>query len=596
MAIEWTAWTRGSEPFVAPTAPTVPPKSAPRGRRHSETRPQPGPTALGARLRDRGLLTDDQLSAAIARQKKTERRLGQILVELGFVTPDAVLEALSQQLGVPTTRINAHTVQPDAIGTLPEKVARRHTAFPIQKVGTTLIVALASPKDLNALDDIRFAAGCEVQTVLALEDEILSALNRYYRDEWLLPDMPAETTDVVIDSPVDHFTIRDQAAERSAVSVLERVIARATADGASDIHFEPRQDDFRVRCRIDGTFRDLALFELALAPAVVARIKVLSNMDVAEHRLPQDGRFSVTIGDQRLDVRTSTYPTVHGEKAVLRLLDSSGLRLHLDRVGLSGSALGTLRELIHRPEGIVLITGPTGSGKTSTLYAALNELVATGKNIVTIEDPVEYAIPGVNQGQTNDKAGFTFAKGLRAVLRQDPDVIMVGEIRDTETLETAIEASLTGHLVLSTLHTNNAVATVARLVEMGLERYLLASSVLGIVAQRLVRKICRTCRSEVATPPALRAMFRDGDHQTFYRGAGCHDCRGTGFRGRIGIFELLRMTDEMRELILERAPDARVLDGARRNGLRTLREECLTLVSSGETTLEEVLRVTQERS
>ena len=341
MAIEWTAWTRASEPVAPPSTTSA--KSALRARPGVETRPQPGPTALGALLRDRGLLTDEQLSTAIGRQRKTGRRLGQILVELGFVTPEAVLEALSQQLGVPTARINAHTVQPDAVGTLPEKVARRHTAFPIQKVGSTLIVALASPKDLNALDDIRFAAGCEVQTVLALEDEIVSALNRYYRDEWLLPDVPAEATDVVIDSPVDHFTIRDQAAERSAVSVLERVIARATADGASDIHFEPRQDDFRVRCRIDGTFRDLALFELALAPAVVARIKVLSNMDVAEHRLPQDGRFSVTIGDQRLDVRTSTYPTVHGEKAVLRLLDSSGLRLQLDRVGLSGTALTTVR-------------------------------------------------------------------------------------------------------------------------------------------------------------------------------------------------------------------------------------------------------------
>ena len=546
----------------------------------------------------RGVLTHEQLTTAIARQKKTERRLGQILLELGFATPEILLEVLSQQLDVPTVRVNAHTVQPDAVGTLPEKVARRHTAFPLHKVGTTLVVALASPKDLNALDDIRFAAGCEVQTVLALEDEILSALNRYYRDEWLLPDMPGETGDtVVIDSPAAQIAaVRDQAAERSAVAVLERVIARATADGASDVHFEPRQDDLRIRCRIDGTFRDLALFELALAPAVVARIKVLSNMDVAEHRLPQDGRFSVTIRDQRLDVRTSTYPTVHGEKAVLRLLDSSGPRLNLDRIGLAGPALDCLRELIHRPEGIVLITGPTGSGKTSTLYAALADLVATGKNIVTIEDPVEYALPGVNQGQTNEKAGFTFAKGLRAVLRQDPDVIMVGEIRDSETLDTAIEASLTGHLVLSTLHTNSAVASVARLVEMGLERYLLASSVLGIVAQRLVRKICRTCRAEVATPAALRAMFRPGEHQSFFRGAGCHDCRGTGFRGRIGIFEMLRFTEELRDLVLERASDARLLEGARRGGMTTLREECLALVASGETTLEEVLRVTQERN
>lgn len=592
MAIEWN-WSRPSEPAVLTARASRP---SIRARRSGDARPQPGPTALGGMLRDRGLVTDEQLSTAIARQKKTGRRLGQILVELGFVPAEAVLEALSQQLGVPTVRVNAHTVQPDAISTLPEKVARRHTAFPMQKVGTTLIVALASPKDLNALDDIRFAAGCEVQTVLALEEEIISALNRYYRDEWLLPESPQEGADaVVIDSPVTQLPVRDQAAERSAVAVLERVIARATADGASDIHFEPRQNDLRVRCRIDGTFRDLAIFDLALSPAIVARIKVLSNMDVAEHRLPQDGRFSVTVGDLHLDVRTSTYPTVHGEKAVLRLLDSSGLRLHLDRIGFSGSSLVNLRELIHRPEGMVLITGPTGSGKTSTLYAALAELVSTGKNIVTIEDPVEYALPGVNQGQTNDKAGFTFAKGLRAVLRQDPDVIMVGEIRDSETLETAIEASLTGHLVLSTLHTNSAVATVARLAEMGLERYLLASSVLGIVAQRLVRRICATCRTQVATPGALRAMFRDGEHQTFFKGAGCHDCRGTGFRGRQGIFELLTMTEEMRELVLDRASDARILEAARRAGMTTLREECLALVASGVTTLEEVLRVTQER-
>jgi type II secretory ATPase GspE/PulE/Tfp pilus assembly ATPase PilB-like protein len=262
---------------------------------------------------------------------------------------------------------------------------------------------------------------------------------------------------------------------------------------------------------------------------------------------------------------------------------------------MSGTTLDTMRELIHRPEGIVLITGPTGSGKTSTLYASLSELVETGKNIVTIEDPVEYAIAGVNQGQTNDKAGFTFARGLRAALRQDPDVIMVGEIRDGETLGTAIEASLTGHLVLSTLHTNSAVATIARLVEMEMEPYLIASSVLGIVAQRLVRRICVTCRAEVQTAPALRAMFRAGGPQSFYRGAGCRDCRGTGFRGRIGIFEMLRMTEEISTLILEKAPDLRIFEAARRNGLTSLREECLSLVTKGETTLEEVLRVTQER-
>jgi type II secretory ATPase GspE/PulE/Tfp pilus assembly ATPase PilB-like protein len=331
-----------------------------------------------------------------------------------------------------------------------------------------------------------------------------------------------------------------------------------------------------------------------LAPALVARIKVLSGMDIAEHRLPQDGRFSATVGDQRLDLRSSTYPTVHGEKAVLRLLDSGRLRLQLDHAGLAGATLDMMRELIHRPEGILLITGPTGSGKTSTLYAALGELAQTGKNIVTIEDPVEFALPGVNQGQTNDKAGFTFAKGLRSILRQDPDVIMVGEIRDCETLEVAIEASLTGHLVLSTLHTNSAVATITRLFEMGLEPYLLASSVIGIVAQRLVRRICSTCRIEVQTPPTLRAMFRRGEPSSYFRGGGCHDCRGTGFRGRIGIFELLQMKHNISELVLTRAADLRFYEAARANGMVTLREECLALVARGDTTLEEVLRVTHD--
>ena len=551
--------------------------------------------ALGALLVERELLTEEQLEAAIARQQKTGRRLGHVVVELGFVTPEAVLATLGQQLNLPTARVNAYTVTQEAIAALPEKVARRHTAFPLQKIGTSLLVAIASPADLGTLDDLRFASGCDVKTVLALEDEIRTALDRYYRDEWLPIGQEETAGAVVLDAAASNLVARDEVAERSAVAILERVIARAATDGASDIHFEPRHDEFRVRFRVDGTFRDVAVLGKELSPAVVARIKVLSAMDIAEHRLPQDGRFSATIKDQRLDLRAATYPTVHGEKAVLRLLDSTGLRLQLDRVGLTGSTLETMRDLIARPEGMVLVTGPTGSGKTSTMYAALAELAQTGKNIVTIEDPVEFALPGVNQGQTNDKAGFTFAKGLRAVLRQDPDVIMVGEIRDTETLDTAVEASLTGHFVLSTLHTNNAVASIARLLEMGLEPYLFGASILGIVAQRLVRRICTTCRAEVATPHALRVMFRAGEQHSFFRGKGCDDCRGTGFRGRLGIFELLRVDDDIRGLVFDRAPDRPLVDAARKSGMRTLREECLALVSRGETTLEEVLRVTQER-
>jgi type IV pilus assembly protein PilB len=572
---------------------------SPRPSEHAPERraasPAPSPTWLGRLLVERELITEAQLASAVERQRRTGRRLGHVLVDLGCLTPEVVLEALSQQLGVPTVRVNAHTVQPEAIKALPEKVARRHCAFPLQKIGARLVVALASPKDLDALDDLRFASGCEINTVLALEDEIVAALDRYYRDE-LLPGAPDdEENAVVLDSAGSPLLMRDEAAERSAVSILERIVARAASDGASDIHVEPMAGEYRVRFRVDGTFRDAASLQPSPAVAVVARIKVLSGMDIAEHRLPQDGRFSATVAGRHLDLRSSTYPTVHGEKAVLRLLDSSALRLQLDLLGLQGPALETFRDMIHRPEGIVLITGPTGSGKTSTLYAALAECVETGKNIMTIEDPVEYGLRGVNQGQTNDKAGFTFAKGLRAMLRQDPDVIMVGEIRDSETMETAIEASLTGHLVLSTLHTNGAVATVSRLLEMGLEPYLLASSVLGIVAQRLVRRICNTCRVEVPTPPALRHLFRDGEPTSFYRGSGCKDCRGTGFRGRIGIYELLLMTNGIRELVLERAADARLFDAARQEGMSSLREECLKLVARGETTLEEVLRVTQEK-
>ena len=425
------------------------------------------------------------------------------------------------------------------------------------------MVALASPKDLSALDDLRFACGCEIQTVLALEDEIVRAIDRYYRDEWV-PGAPEEAPARSRSSRSrPSGSQRDEAAERSAVSMLERVIGRAAKEGASDIHFEPRQDDFRIRFRVDGTFRDVALLPMELAPALVARVKVLAGMDIAEHRLPQDGRFSASVEDRRLDLRSSTYPTVHGEKAVLRLLDNSGLRRRLDGIGMRGA----------RPRHDARADSPAGrhrphhrarpaAARPPRCTPRSRSWSRPARTSSPSRIPVEYALPGVNQGQTNEKAGFTFAKGLRAVLRQDPDVIMVGEIRDGETLGTAIEASLTGHLVLSTLHTNSAIATIARLVEMDLEPYLLASSVLGIVAQRLVRRICVTCRTEVQTAPALRAMFRAGGPQSFFRGMGCRDCRGTGFRGRIGIFEMLRMTPEINTLVLERAPDAKLFEAA----------------------------------
>jgi type II secretory ATPase GspE/PulE/Tfp pilus assembly ATPase PilB-like protein len=316
-------------------------------------------------------------------------------------------------------------------------------------------------------------------------------------------------------------------------------------------------------------------------------------MDIAERRLPQDGRLGVTIDGRHLDFRASTFPTIHGEKIVLRMLDQSSLKLELGNLGMRSPLLDDFREVIHRPEGLILITGPTGSGKSSTLYAALRELIDTGKNITTIENPVEYELAGINQGQTNEKAGFTFAKGLRAVLRQDPDIIMVGEIRDTETLATAVEASLTGHLVLSTLHTGSAISTITRLLDMGLEPYFVASALQAVVAQRLVRRICVPCRVEVPLPLGVRHLFGDEVPATLWRGAGCPDCRGSGFSGRIGIFEMLRVTDKIRDLILARSGEHALLKAALHDGLSPLRQRCLHRVREGETTLEEVVRVTQ---
>src|SRR3989475_1222185 len=570
--------------------------------------------ALGEVLLERQLITREQLTLAIEHQRSSpERRLGQVLLDLGFTTPDAVLGALSVQLGVPATRLNGFTVSQSAVQALPEKVARKHLAVPLQKIGTMLQVAIASPTDLAALDDLRFASGCQIQTFVALENEIVSALDRFYIEGTLETIPEDDSESVLIEAvPIERRDpsrpdrgrgrqkadqkseeVYDEATEQAAVHTVSRVLSRAAGAGASDIHLERTPDNLRVRFRVDGTFQDIGSISAAVAPAICARLKVLAGMDIAEHRLPQDGRLSVTIGSRRLDFRASTFPTIHGEKLVLRVPVQGALPLHLAVLGMRAPLIDDFREVIRKPEGLILITGPTGSGKTSTLYGALGELVESGKNITTIENPVEYELPGTNQGQINEKAGFTFAKGLRAVLRQDPDVIMVGEIRDTETLTTSIEASLTGHLVFSTLHTNSAIATITRLLDMGIEPYFLASGVQAIVAQRLVRRICAHCQTELPVPAGVRHLFGDEVPASLRRGAGCPECRGTGFSGRIGIFEMVRMNNDLRELVLTRASEQTLLQAARQNQMSTLREQCLARVREGMTTLEEVVRVTQ---
>jgi type IV pilus assembly protein PilB len=594
--------------------------------------PAPGSAALGEVLLERHLITPEQLRIAIDHQRTTNRRIGQVLIDLGFTNADAVLGALSLQLGVPATRLNGYTVSATAVQALPEKLARKHSAVPLQRVGQLLQIAIAVPNNLVALDDLRFASGCQIQTSVALEDEIDAAVNRFYGaaaaeaaavvDEPPVPVAPVarisrlarieNVAQLTMDrrdpaKPDRRYTppgrrqadrditeeIFTQSNEQTAVQAVDRILSSAASMGASDIHLERTPDSLRVRFRVDGTFSDITSIPSHVAPAICARLKVLSGMDIAEHRLPQDGRLTIPIGSRRLDFRASTYPTIHGEKLVLRVLDQSTLRLELGVLGMRSPLLEEFREIIRKPEGLILITGPTGSGKTSTLYAALGELVETGKNITTIENPVEYELAGTNQGQINEKAGFTFAKGLRAVLRQDPDVIMVGEIRDPDTLTTAIEASLTGHLVFSTLHTNSAIGTITRLLDMGIEPYFLASGVQAVVAQRLVRRICQHCQTELPVPSGVRHLFGDEVPASLRRGTGCPDCRGTGFAGRIGIYEMVRMTPALRELVLARASEHALLTCARQHRLSTLREQCLAQVREGLTTLEEVVRVTQ---
>ena len=568
--------------------------------------------ALGQLLRERDLITQEQLTIAVDQQRSSNRRLGQVLLDLGYTTPDALLGALTIQLGVPAARLNDFTINSKAVHVLPERIARKHNAVPLQRIGPMLQVAIARPNDLAALDDLRFAAGCQIQTFVALEHEIADALNRVYSiercddhdadDDSLIEPVLVERRETprgdrrqnrgrrkTDHAPAEEF---DEAAEQTAVRTVDRILNRAAAAGASDIHLERTPEMLRVRFRVDGTFNDVGGAPAALAPAICARLKVLAGMDIAEHRLPQDGRLTVMVGSRRLDLRASTFPTIHGEKIVLRVLDQSALKLELSALGMRPPLLDDFRELIRRPEGLILITGPTGSGKTSTLYAALSELVETGKNITTIENPVEYELPGTNQGQINEKAGFTFAKGLRAVLRQDPDVIMVGEIRDPDTLTTAIEASLTGHLVLSTLHTNSAVGSITRLLDMGIEPYFLAAGIHAIVAQRLVRRICAHCQTELPVPAGVAHLFGAHVPELLRRGAGCPECRGTGFAGRIAIYEMLRMTTEVREAVLARGAEHTILAAARQHQMTSLREQCIDRVREGVTTLEEVVRVT----
>ncbi len=551
---------------------------------------------LGQRLVEAGLINETQLQGALREQQKTREYLGRILIRLGYVSEEAVAAALSAQARVKYVDLGQYSPQPEALRLVPEKFAREHLLVALSYVGKVLVVAMANPLDIITIDELRRMSKGPVEVVGATQSEVLEALDRAYGSG------VGAAWNEVVEHSLRHVVGRrgaggaeaDVAQEPPVIRLVESLLTRGIQEGATDIHIEPEERLVRNRFRVDGVLRQGPDVPKELQMAVIARLKVMANLDIAENRLPQDGRIDFQFGGRQVDIRVSTFPTIRGENLVLRVLDRAKLVLGLEQLGFTPDHLTFFRRVLQSPNGIILVTGPTGSGKTTTLYSAMSYLNAEERNIITIEDPVEYEIQGVRQSQVNIKAGLTFANGLRHILRQDPDVIMVGEMRDDETVDVAIRAALTGHLVFSTLHTNDAAGAIPRLTDMGVAPFLLASAILLVVSQRLVRSICNSCKEEAEADPALLRRLGlqtdGGDQLKFYRGKGCDKCGHTGYRGRIGIFELLRVGPEMTPLILEKADSGSIQRAARAQGMRTMLEDGIRKALRGTTTLEEVAR------
>jgi type IV pilus assembly protein PilB len=547
------------------------------------------------------MVTREQLDKAIQTQHRSGGHLGRILVEQGALTEQNLAKVLSIQWGLPYVQLSTIEIDPDVVKAIPQHIAHRHKVLAIEKTKRKLKLAIADPLNVVALDDVRLVTGLELEQVVAAEEDIMAAINRYYTggidlDEAMRQAVTADI-DIAEDKGEDLSVqeLRTLTEEAPVVRLVNLVISQAISDGASDIHMEPHRRSVQVRYRVDGLLHDVMTPPKQLQAAIVSRLKIMANLDIAERRIPQDGRIHVVIENKEYDLRVSTLPTVFGEKVVMRILDQSSTRLGLNKLGFNTATLEVWEGMAAKPYGMILVSGPTGSGKTTTLYSTLYKINTTDKNILTVEDPVEYQLPRVNQVQVNPKAGLTFANGLRSFLRQDPDIIMVGEIRDKETAEIAIQASLTGHLVLSTIHTNDAPSATTRLVDMGVEPFLISSSILGVLAQRLARTICTNCREAYAPP--VEALHRlglkpeQGEEILFYRGKGCDRCKGSGYKGRYGIFELMPMSEAIRELVLKGASADQIRQQAVAEGMKTLADDGILKVLEGATTIDELLRV-----
>ncbi len=557
--------------------------------------------SLGTRLVEAGMITPDQLRQALRIQKDSGCSLGQALIRLKLVPEVDLVQATSRAYNIPAVDLVTYPIEDDAVLSISSEVATRHCALPLARRGRKLVVALTSPHNLVAMQDISFITGLEVEPVLAPESAIRDLIDRKYdvihpETEDLLMDVEDDIDVDAIEQQTEEPEAVDASAANEApiVRLVNQIFLAAVRRGASDIHIEPYEKRCRVRFRIDGQLLEVMSPPLKLRAAIVSRLKVMASLDIAERRLPQDGRIKIKVGKKSIDVRIATLPTVYGEKLVMRILDRSNLTVDLTRAGFQQGALDNFMHGIRQPYGMVLVTGPTGSGKTTTLYSALTLLNQPDVNIMTAEDPVEYNLDGINQVNINEEVGLTFAAALRSFLRQDPNIVMIGEIRDHETGSIATKAALTGHLLLSTLHTNDAPSTVTRLMDMGIEPFLVASSLNVVVAQRLVRRVCAACKEPVQLDPGLLAQLgaEPGEEVTAYRGRGCTTCNGSGFKGRVGLFEVLANTPAMRELILERRSVAHIRKQAVVDGMITLRADGLLKLKAGLTTAEELLKET----
>ena len=560
--------------------------------------------SLGSILLEVTSLTEEQLEQALAVQRERGIKLGEALVQLKFLRTEDVLKALSIQLGFPyENKIEVEQVSGDLIANLPINYAKQNEVLPLRREGNSVLVAIADPTNFFALDDLRMLYGCDIKPLIASSYEIVNAINAVYNKSTGAGDEAMEELregDEIADDFNEPVDLLDADDEAPIIRLVNTLLFRAVKQKASDIHIEPFERELQIRFRINGILYDVMAPPKRAQNAIISRVKIMSQLNIAEKRIPQDGRIRIKIAGKDIDIRVSTIPTAHGESVVMRLLDASKVLLDIDTLGFSRHNLDIFKKLLEHHNGIILVTGPTGSGKTTTLYSALSRLNTNEVKIITVEDPVEYQLHGVNQMQVNPKIDLTFASGLRAFLRQDPDIIMVGEIRDHETAEIAIQASLTGHLVLSTLHTNDAPSSITRLIDMGVEPFLVASSVLGIAAQRLLRTVCHDCARKYTPEEAEIAQIglalADLKGKQIFRPVGCPNCMETGYAGRAGIHEILIVTDAVRAELMKGSDASTIKKVAVSDGMRTLREDAAAKVMAGLTTVAEVLRVTQEES